>query len=84
MIKSNVRPQFTLTDMIRALQGFRSPEGYAVIPNDIVDRILAEVDRLYQVEDEARIIYEYYRGDISDPDVRMGAIRSIGHLIGEI
>jgi len=44
---------FSLTDMIRALRGFRSPEGYVVIPNEIADKIEAEIERLYAVEETA-------------------------------
>lgn len=55
----NGRIQFTLIDMIRALQGFRSPEGYAVIPNDIVEQIKDEIERLYGVEEAAIELYQF-------------------------
>lgn len=42
---------FTLIDMIRALRGFRSPEGYVVIPNEIAEKIEAEITRLNEVEE---------------------------------
>lgn len=49
----NGRTSFTLIDMIRALRGFRSPEGYVVIPNEIAEKIEAEIERLYEVEETA-------------------------------
>lgn len=47
------RVEFTLIDMIRALRGFRSPEGYVVIPNGIAEKIENEITRLYEVEEMA-------------------------------
>ena len=50
---SNGRTTFTLMDMIRALRGFRSPEGYVVIPNEIAEKIEDEIERLYDLEETA-------------------------------
>ncbi|NJN53993.1 MAG: hypothetical protein HC804_04075 [Anaerolineae bacterium] len=55
--KADGRVQFTLPDLIRALRGFRSPEGYTVMPNDIADRVLEEIERLYEVEDTAVALF---------------------------
>lgn len=44
---------FSLIDMIQALRGFRSPDGYVVIPNEIADKIENEIERLYAVEETA-------------------------------
>ena len=49
----NGRTTFSLIDMIRALRGFRSPEGYVVIPNDVAEKIETEIERLYEVEETA-------------------------------
>jgi len=49
--KHNGRTTFSLIDMIRALRGFRSPEGYVVIPNEIAEKIESEIQRLYEVEE---------------------------------
>lgn len=51
--KQSNRVEFTLIDMIRALRGFRSPEGYVVIPNEIAEKIEVEITRLYEVEEMA-------------------------------
>lgn len=51
--KPNGRITFSLPEMIQALRGFRSPEGYVVIPNDVAAKIEQEITRLYEVEDTA-------------------------------
>lgn len=50
---TNGRTTFTLLEMIQALRGFRSPEGYVVIPNDVAQKIEDEITRLYEVEETA-------------------------------
>ena len=50
---TNGRTTFTLLEMIQALRGFRSPEGYVVIPNDVAQKIEDEIRRLYEVEETA-------------------------------
>lgn len=65
-MKQNVKERidFTLIDMIRALRGFRSPEGYVVIPNEIAEKIEAEITRLYEVEDTAVELAEQLRSNM--------------------
>lgn len=44
------RLQFDVLDLLRAARGFDRPEGYAVIPQDILDQIEEEMERLYGIE----------------------------------
>ena len=50
---NNGRITFSLPEMIQALRGFRSPEGYVVIPNDVAEKIEQEIARLYELEETA-------------------------------
>lgn len=60
---NNGRITFSLPEMIQALRGFRSPEGYAVIPNDVAAKIEQEIARLYEVEDTAvALAHEVMKG----------------------
>ena len=54
---------FTLLEMMQALRGFRSPEGYVVIPNDVAQKFEDEIRRLYEVEDTAvALAHEVMKG----------------------
>lgn len=63
--RPNGRARFTLVDLIRALQGFGSPENYLVMPNDIAQQMLSEVERLYGVEQTARELLMQFSGATS-------------------
>jgi hypothetical protein len=44
------RLKFDIMDLMRSVRGFDKPEGYAVFPQDIVDKIEDELTRLYDIE----------------------------------
>lgn len=78
----NGRARFTLPDLIRALQGFGSPEGYIVIPNDIGNQVLAEIERLYGIEDTAVALLAEFGPD-SSPSPNHPAVLALSSLVGE-
>lgn len=50
------RLQFDVLDLIRSVRGFERPDGYAVIPNDLMRKIEGELERLYAIEDTAVLL----------------------------